>query len=55
MFKQTNVNKYCFYLTPVLYKITVYHALFCNVFFLISIQMCTGPKNSIQEPQPNQE
>lgn len=34
MFKQTNVNKYCFYLTHVLYEIPVYHALFCNVFFL---------------------
>lgn len=34
MLKKTNLNKYCFYLMHVLYKIPINHALFCYVFFL---------------------
>lgn len=31
---KTYLNKYCLYLTRVLYKIPIYHALFCYLFSL---------------------
>lgn len=52
MFKQTTVNKYCFHLAHVLYKIPVYHALFCNFFFLFLFE-CVQDQGIKFRNQPN--
>lgn len=39
MFKQTNLNKYCFYLTHVLYRTPVF-MLFSAMFFFLFLFEC---------------